>query len=350
MTVNENKKKALEAAMKAIDKQHGAGTVMMMGDGSRQAVEHVSSGCFTLDRALGIGGYPKGRIVELIGAEASGKTTLALHAIASCQQQGGFAAFIDAEHALDPVYAKAIGVDTENMIISQPDYGEQAIDVAEKLILSGAVDMVVIDSVAALIPKSELEGDMEQQAVGVQARLMSKAMRKLAGAVNKSKCVLIFINQIREKVGVMYGNPETTPGGRALKFFASIRIEIRQVSGSTMKDGNIVMGHTVKAKIIKNKVAPPFKEAQYDIFYGKGISCESQILNAAVDMDVIHKSGSWFTYKDYKWHGLNEVRDTYNSDADFKKEIQNAVNQNSIVPEGEPVMDEDDDLELDFDN
>lgn len=326
--MDENKKKALAAAMKEIDKIHGAGTVMMMGDGSKHVVEHIPTGCLSLDKALGIGGYPKGRIIEIYGPESSGKTTVTLHAIASCQAEGGLAAFIDAEHALDPVYAKALGVDIENMIISQPDYGEQAIDVAEKLILSGAVDLVVIDSVAALIPKNELEGDMEQSNVGLQARLMSKAMRKLAGAVNKSNCIVIFINQIREKVGVMYGNPETTTGGRALKFFSSVRIEIRKTE--VLKDANGTFGHKVKAKVVKNKVAPPLKEAEFEIIFGKGISCDSQIINAAIDMGVINKSGSWFTYKDYKWHGLAEVREKFEKDAFFKNEIVALVNGNDI--------------------
>ena len=331
MTIlDENKKKALAAAMKEIDKAHGPGTVMMMGDGSHHVVEHIPTGCLSLDKALGIGGYPKGRIIEIYGPESSGKTTVTLHAIASCQKEGGLAAFIDAEHALDPVYAKALGVDIENMIISQPDYGEQAIDVAEKLILSGAVDLVVIDSVAALIPKSELEGDMEQSAVGVQARLMSKAMRKLAGAVNKSKCIVIFINQIREKVGVMYGNPETTTGGRALKFFSSVRIEIRKTE--VLKDSSGTFGHKVKAKVVKNKVAPPLKEAEFEIIFGKGISCDAQIINAAIDMDIIHKSGSWFTYKDYKWHGLAEVKTLFEMDEVFKNEIINLVNNQEDEP------------------
>lgn len=322
--MDENKKKALAAAMKEIDKIHGAGTVMMMGDGSKHVVEHIPTGCLSLDKALGIGGYPKGRIIEIYGPESSGKTTVTLHAIASCQAEGGLAAFIDAEHALDPVYAKALGVDIENMIISQPDYGEQAIDVAEKLILSGAVDLVVIDSVAALIPKNELEGDMEQSNVGLQARLMSKAMRKLAGAVNKSNCIVIFINQIREKVGVMYGNPETTTGGRALKFFSSVRIEIRKTE--VLKDSTGTFGHKVKAKVVKNKVAPPLKEAEFEIIFGKGISCDSQIINAAIDMGVINKSGSWFTYKDYKWHGLAEVKEKFEKDVEFKNEIVALVN------------------------
>ena len=341
--IDTNKLAALQKAMKEIDKTHGAGTVMMMGDGSKHVVEHVSSGCLSLDKALGIGGYPKGRIIELYGPESSGKTTVALHAIASCQAEGGVAAFIDAEHALDPVYAKAIGVDIENMIISQPDYGEQAIDVAEKLILTGAVDILVIDSVAALIPKAELEGDMESANVGVQARLMSKAMRKLTGAINQSKCIVIFINQIREKVGVMYGNPETTTGGRALKFFSSVRIEVRKVD--TIKEGTNVTGNKVKAKIVKNKVAPPMKEAYFDILYGVGISCDAQILSAAVDAGIIEKSGSWFTYKDFRAHGMAEVKEKFTNDDVFRAEIIAAVNQ-ADDPEVDPLNFDDDDIDL----
>ena len=341
--IDTNKLAALQKAMKEIDKTHGAGTVMMMGDGSKHVVEHVSSGCLSLDKALGIGGYPKGRIIELYGPESSGKTTVALHAIASCQAEGGVAAFIDAEHALDPVYAKAIGVDIENMIISQPDYGEQAIDVAEKLILTGAVDILVIDSVAALIPKAELEGDMESANVGVQARLMSKAMRKLTGAINQSKCIVIFINQIREKVGVMYGNPETTTGGRALKFFSSVRIEVRKVD--TIKEGTNVTGNKVKAKIVKNKVAPPMKEAYFDILYGVGISCDAQILSAAVDAGIIEKSGSWFTYKDFRAHGMAEVKEKFTNDEVFHAEIIAAVNQ-ADDPEVDPLNFDDDDIDL----
>lgn len=344
--MDENKKKALAAAMNAIDKTHGAGTVMMMGDGSKHKVEHLSSGCISLDKALGIGGYPKGRIIELFGPESSGKTTVALHAIASCQNEGGIAAFIDAEHALDPVYAKNIGVDIENMVISQPDFGEQAIDVAEKLILSGAIDLVVIDSVAALIPKSELEGDMEALAVGAHARLMSKAMRKLAGAVNRSKCIVIFINQIREKVGVMYGNPETTPGGRALKFFASVRIDVRKLN-DPIKDGGAVIGNKVKAKIVKNKVAPPCTEALFEIYYGKGISCDSQIIDMAVNMEVIHKSGSWFTYGENRWHGLSELKEKFANDPVFKKEITDLVMAGSDS-DNDTFLDDLEDLEAEY--
>ena len=321
--ISPEKLKALSGAMNAIDKIYGAGTVMMMGDGSRHKVDCLPTGCIALDKAIGIGGYPKGRIIELYGPESSGKTTVALHAIASCQAQGGIAAFIDAEHALDPIYAKNIGVDIEGMIISQPDFGEQAIDVAEKLILSGAVDIVVIDSVAALIPRRELEGDMDTLSVGEQARLMSKAMRKLSGAINRSKCIVIFINQIREKVGVMYGNPETTSGGRALKFFASVRIDIRKVE--VIKEGSEIVGNKVRAKIVKNKVAPPCKEAHFDILYGKGISCDSQIIELAVNMGIIKKAGSWFSYGEERWHGLSEVKEKFTADPEFKQALIDTV-------------------------
>ena len=346
--IDENKKTAIASAMKEIDKLYGAGTVMMMGDGTKHAVQHIPTGCLSLDKALGIGGYPKGRIIELFGPESSGKTTVALHAIASCQKEGGIAAFVDAEHALDPIYAQKIGVDTEHMIISQPDCGEQAIDVAEKLIKSGAIDIVVIDSVAALIPRSELEGDMDTASVGVQARLMSKAMRKLAGAVNNSKCILIFINQIREKVGVMYGNPEVTTGGRALKFFASVRIDIRPVGGDKgkVKNGSDVIGNTVHAKIVKNKVAPPFKEAYFDIIYGKGISCDAQILKFAVDMGIIEKSGSWFSYNGERFHGMSEISDKFENDMTFRDEIIGLVN-NTDFGDNDIDLDELDDIDVD---
>lgn len=344
--LDENKKKALQAAMKEIDKIHGAGTVMLMGDGSKHAVEHIPTGCLSLDKALGIGGYPKGRIIEIYGPESSGKTTVTLHAIASCQAQGGMAAFIDAEHALDPVYARALGVSIEDMLMSQPDYGEQAIEVAEKLIQSGAIDLIVIDSVAALIPKNELEGDMEQSNVGLQARMMSKAMRRLASIASKYNCTVIFINQIREKVGVMYGNPETTTGGRALKFFSSVRIEVRKTE--TIKEGGAGVGNKVKAKIVKNKVAPPLKEAEFEIIFGKGISCDSQIINAAVDAEIIKKSGSWFTYEDKRWHGLAEVRSEFESNPEFRDEITNLVMEQEL-PDGDPLdfdLDEDEDIDV----
>lgn len=285
--------------MKDIEKDHGKGSVMLLGDeGAIRDVETISSGSLALDEALGVGGYPRGRIIEMYGPESSGKTTFALHAIASAQKNGGYAAFIDAEHALDPTYAKALGVDTDNLIISQPDTGEQALEITEALIRSNAIDIVVIDSVAALVPEAEIRGDMGSSHVGLQARLMSQAMRKLSGAISKSFTTAIFINQIREKVGVMFGNPETTPGGRALKFYSSIRVEIRR--GEQLKMGNDIIGNRTKIKVVKNKVAPPFKRSEVDLVYGEGISREGEILDLAVENDLIKKSGSWFSYEDNK--------------------------------------------------
>ena len=342
-TVESDKKAALETVITRIERECGKGSIMRLGENANMNVSAVSTGSLSLDFALGVGGIPRGRITEIYGPESSGKTTIALHVIAEVQRQGGEAAFIDAEHALDPSYAKKLGVNINNLLVSQPDYGEQAIDVAEKLILTGAVDILVIDSVAALIPKAELEGDMESANVGVQARLMSKAMRKLTGAINQSKCIVIFINQIREKVGVMYGNPETTTGGRALKFFSSVRIEVRKVD--TIKEGTNVTGNKVKAKIVKNKVAPPMKEAYFDILYGVGISCDAQILSAAVDAGIIEKSGSWFTYKDFRAHGMAEVKEKFTNDEVFRAEIIAAVNQ-ADDPEVDPLNFDDDDIDL----
>ena len=325
--ISEERKKALDIAMAQIEKNFGKGAVMKLGEVGDVSIDTIPSGALSLDIALGIGGFPRGRIIEIFGPESSGKTTVALHAIAEAQKQGGIAAFIDAEHALDPVYARNLGVDVDNLIVAQPDTGEQALEIAEQLVRSGAVDIITIDSVAALVPKAEIDGEMGESHVGLQARLMSQALRKLTGVLNKSNTVAIFINQLREKVGVMFGNPETTPGGRALKFYASVRLDVRKQEA--IKVNGEVMGTRTKVKVVKNKVAPPFREAVFDIVYGKGISNEGCVLDLATDMNIVDKSGAWFAYNGQKiGQGRENAKAYLTQNPDVMKEIEGKVREN----------------------
>ena len=318
------KQKALEMALTQIEKQFGKGSVMKLGDKAMVPVSVIPTGCLELDVALGVGGVPRGRIIEVYGPESSGKTTVALHMVAEAQKLGGAAAFVDAEHALDPNYAKNLGVDTDNLYVSQPDTGEQALEITEALVRSGAIDIIVIDSVAALVPKAEIDGEMGQSHVGLQARLMSQALRKLAGIVNKSNTVAVFINQLREKVGVMFGNPETTPGGRALKFYASVRLDVRRIE--TIKSGDEMIGNRTRIKVAKNKVAPPFKNAEFEIYYGEGISSESSVLNLGVTLGLIKKSGSWFSYNDTRiGQGKDNARLFLRENRDVFEEVKAAI-------------------------
>jgi recombination protein RecA len=321
------KKKALEMALGQIEKQFGKGAVMKLGESTHMNVEIIPTGALGLDIALGVGGVPRGRVVEIFGPESSGKTTVALHIIAEAQKAGGDAAFIDAEHALDPVYAKKLGVDIDNLIVSQPDTGEQALEIAEALVRSGAIDVIVVDSVAALVPKAEIDGEMGDAHVGLQARLMSQALRKLAGVISKSKTTAIFINQLREKVGVMFGSPETTPGGRALKFYASVRLDVRKIE--TIKQGTEMVGNRTRVKVVKNKVAPPFKEAEFDIVYGQGISREGSILDVAVGLDIVNKSGAWFSYSGQRiGQGRENAKQFLRENKEMTIEIEKKVREN----------------------
>ncbi len=324
-----DKKKALQTALAQLDKSFGKGTVMRLGDRPEMNVEAVPTGSLALDAALGIGGVPKGRIIEIYGPESSGKTTLALHILAECQKMGGEVAFVDAEHALDPVYAAALGVDIDNLLVSQPDTGEQALEITDALVRSGAVDAVVVDSVAALTPRAEIEGEMGDTFVGLQARLMSQALRKLAGTISKTNCVVIFINQLRMKIGVMYGNPETTTGGNALKFYASVRLDVRRTE--SIKEGGNVIGNKTRVKVVKNKVAPPFREAYFDIMYGQGISKWGELVDLAVEMDIVQKSGSWFSMGDERiGQGKESVKNFLIANPDIAEEVEAKVRENLL--------------------
>lgn len=337
MAADAQKLKALQLTLDRMDKTYGKGAVMKLGDEPVEAIESIPSGSLTLDLALGIHGYPRGRVVEIYGPESSGKTTLAIHAIAQAQKQGGICAFIDAEHAFDKYYAENLGVDTENLLISQPDNGEQALEIADNLIRSGAIDLIVIDSVAALTPRAEIEGEMGDSSVGLQARLMSKALRKLTGSISKTGCCCIFINQLREKIGVMFGNPETTSGGNALKFYASVRLDIRR--STQIKDGDLVLGNRTKVKVVKNKVAPPFRRAEFDILYGKGISKSGEIIDLGVEMNIIKKSGSWFSYGETKLgQGRDAVRNLLEDNQELMVELEGLIKQAIAGPVAEPAL------------
>ncbi len=327
--VNEEKKRALNSVFEVIEKQYGKGSIMKLGDTTAVDVDVIPTGSMTLDMALGVGGIPKGRVVEIYGPESSGKTTVALHIVAEAQKRGGEAAFVDAEHALDPLYAQKLGVDIDNLIVAQPDTGEQGLEIAEALVRSGALDVIVIDSVAALVPKAEIEGEMGDSHVGLLARLMSQALRKLTGITSKTGTTVIFINQLREKVGVVYGNPETTPGGRALKYFSSVRLDVRKLEA--IKNGAEVIGNKTRVKVVKNKVAPPFKEAEFDILYGQGISKEGNILDVAVNLDIIQKSGAWFSFEGERLgQGRDNVRKYMQDNPDFTKDIEEMVRERML--------------------
>ena len=345
MSIEQEKLNALNQALGKIEKEFGKGSVMKLGEATSMAIDVISTGSIGLDIAVGIGGLPKGRIIEVYGPESSGKTTVALHTVAEAQKQGGIAAFIDAEHALDPVYAKALGVDIDNLIISQPDTGEQALEIAEALIRSGAIDIIVVDSVAALVPRAEIEGDMGDSHVGLQAGLMSQALRKLTGSIKISNCVAIFINQLREKVGIMFGNPETTTGGRALKFYSSVRLDVRKID--TIKQGDKVLGSRTRVKVVKNKVAPPFKQAEFDIMYGEGISKVGDLLDIASDIDIVKKSGAWYSYNDTKLgQGRENVKKFLQDNPDLIKEIDEKVRHYYKLDETRENAQEEDDTLL----
>lgn len=345
--LNADKTKALENAMRQIEKDFGKGSIMKLGEASaKMNIEVIPTGALSLDIALGVGGIPRGRVIEIYGPESSGKTTVALHMIAETQKIGGYAAFIDAEHALDPEYARKLGVDVDNLLISQPDNGEQALEIADALVRSGAIDIIVIDSVAALVPRAEIEGEMGDSHVGLQARLMSQALRKLTGIISKSKCATVFINQIREKVGVMFGNPETTTGGRALKFYSTIRLDVRRIE--TLKNGNDMIGNRTRVKIVKNKIAPPFKQAEFDIMYGEGISHEGCIVDLGAEFDIINKSGAWYSYGEVRLgQGKEKVKDFFKENPEIAAEIEAKIREQTIakpasaesgVSDAEPVV------------